>query len=348
MSYDAVAFDREQNELVILDQTLLPGEERLLRLTDIGDICEAICSLRVRGAPAIGAAAAIAMAVAGGAAGDMPPADFRERMFLARDCLASTRPTAFDLFRALGEMADVLDTPGAGTAQLKKMLAGKAEEYIARSVDACRRIGENALTLLRDGDTLLTHCNAGRLAAVRYGTALAPVYVGAERGYRFKVYADETRPLLQGARLTAWELADAGIETVLICDSMASAVMAAGKIDAVVVGADTIAANGDTANKIGTSAVAVLARHYGVPFYVCAPSTTVNPDCPDGAAITIEQRAAREITALWYAKPMAPESVTVFNPAFDITPAALITAIITENAVYPNNGGEFFGNSQTV
>lgn len=348
MSYDAVAFDREQNELVILDQTLLPGEERLLRLTDLGDICEAICSLRVRGAPAIGAAAAAAMAVSGAALGELTPSDFRERMLLARDCLASTRPTAFDLFRALGEMAEVLDTSGAGTAQLKKMLADKAEEYIARSVDACRRIGENALTLLRDGDTILTHCNAGRLAAVRYGTALAPVYVGLERGVRFKVYADETRPLLQGARLTAWELTDAGIETVLICDNMAGAVMAAGNIDAVIVGADTIAANGDTANKIGTSAVAVLARHYGVPFYVCAPSTTVNLSCPGGDAVIIEQRAAEEVTSLWYAKPMAPAAASVFNPAFDITPAALITAIITENAVYRNNGGDFFGSRQTV
>ena len=209
------------------------------------------------------------------------------------------------------------------------------EAHDLRNEDAasCRRIGEHALSLLRPGMGLLTHCNAGHLATSEYGTALAPIYLGQERGYGFRVFADETRPLLQGARLTAFELQHAGVDVTLICDNMASMVMHNGWVDAVVVGCDRIAANGDAANKIGTSGVAVLARHYGIPFYVLGPTSTIDMRCPSGDAITIEERPSEEITEMWYTERMAPAGVKTYNPAFDVTPADLITAIITEKGI---------------
>ncbi|WP_320981872.1 S-methyl-5-thioribose-1-phosphate isomerase, partial [Parabacteroides goldsteinii] len=205
---------------------------------------------------------------------------------------------------------------------------------------ACRRIGEHCRSLLRPGMGILTHCNAGHLAVSEYGTALAPVYLGEERGYGFKVFADETRPLLQGARLTAYELNRAGVDVTLICDNMASSVMQKGWVQAVIVGCDRIAANGDIANKIGTSGVAILARHYGIPFYVLGPISTIDMQCPDGKSIVIEERDPAEVTEMWYMHRMAPKDVKIFNPAFDVTPNELITAIITEKGIFnPANGG---------
>ena len=216
---------------------------------------------------------------------------------------------------------------------LKNALRERALALWREDIEVCRAIGENGLALIRDGDGILTHCNAGQLATVRYGTALAPIHVGREKGMNFRVFTDETRPLLQGARLSAFELCADGVDTTLICDNMASSVMRRGWVQAVFVGADRIAANGDTANKIGTSGVAILAKHYGIPFYVCAPLSTIDPACPDGESINIEQRSAREVTEMWYAERMAPENVKVYNPAFDVTDNELITAIVTEKGV---------------
>jgi methylthioribose-1-phosphate isomerase len=200
--------------------------------------------------------------------------------------------------------------------------------------DACRAIGENALTLLKPGMGLLTHCNAGALATSRYGTATSAMYLGHERGYDFHIYCDETRPLLQGARLTAYELSQAGMDVTLECDNMVGALMASGKIDAVLVGCDRVAANGDTANKIGTSVVAMVAKHYNIPFYVCGPMSTIDPAIKTGADIPIEERPSDEVTTMWYEQPMAPAGIKVFNPAFDVTDHSLITAIITEEGIF--------------
>ena len=214
-------------------------------------------------------------------------------------------------------------------------------------VDVCRRLGENGLTLVKPGDGLLTHCNAGQLATVRYGTATAPMYLGHERGYGFRVFCDETRPLLQGARLTSFELSSAGIDTTLICDNMAASVMKRGLVQAVFVGCDRVAANGDAANKIGTLGVAILAKRYGIPFYVVAPSSTIDMNTPTGEEIVIEERDGEEICEMWYEKRMAPEGVKTWNPAFDVTPHELLTGIITEKGViYPpfkENLAKLFG-----
>ena len=334
---EAVQLDDATGELVLLDQTLLPNETRFLRLKRQEDIWEAIYKLRVRGAPAIGIAAGYAayLAVRDSRAADWETlaAEFRA----AKRYLASSRPTAVNLFWALDRMERRLEgARGAEPAAVKAAL--REEAYAIRTEDeaVCKAIGEQSLSLLGKGWGLLTHCNAGTIATSRYGTALAPVYLGSERGYGFKVYADETRPLLQGARLTAWELQAAGIDVTLICDNMASFVMKRGLVQAVLVGCDRVAANGDSANKIGTSGVAILARHYGIPFYVHAPLSTIDLACPSGDAIHIEERPPEEVTEKWYEKPMAPSGVKVLNPAFDVTDADLITAIVTERGIaYP-------------
>jgi methylthioribose-1-phosphate isomerase len=218
-------------------------------------------------------------------------------------------------------------------AHIKERLRREALAVRDEDVQACRAIGEYGLGLLRDGDGVLTHCNAGRLAAVRYGTALAPIHLGLERGYRFRIFTDETRPLLQGARLSAFELGAAGADTTLICDNMASQVMKNGWVQAVLVGSDRIAANGDCCNKIGSSGVAILAKYYGVPFYVCAPTSTMDPGAACGEDIPIEERAAEEVTEMWYKERMAPPGVRVYNPAFDVIESELVTAIVTEQGV---------------
>ncbi len=332
--------DDAAGTLVVLDQTRLPNEVVFLRLATQAEIWEAIQQLRVRGAPAIGIAAAYGayLAVRGSAAPDHAAllAEFRA----AKAYLASARPTAVNLFWALDRMeARLVASGGMSPAAAKEALRREAEAIRDEDEETCRRIGENSLSLLGKGWGLLTHCNAGAIATARYGTALASVYLGEERGYGFKVFADETRPLLQGARLTAWELKRAGVDVTLICDNMASIVMKSGRIQAVLVGCDRVAANGDSANKIGTSGVAILARHYGIPFYVHAPFSTIDFACPSGAEIHIEERPAAEVTEKWYEKRMAPDGVKVYNPAFDVTDAALITAIVTERGVaYPPFG----------
>jgi len=331
---ETLRLDDERGALVILDQTLLPGTTRTVELRTTDEIWEAIRELRVRGAPAIGVAAAfgVYLAVRGSTARrhEELAAEFGE----AKQHLATSRPTAVNLFWALDRMEARLDAEaGRSPDEVKAALRAEAEAIRAEDEAVCRSLGEHGLGLLSRGWGLLTHCNAGSLATARYGTALAPVYLGAERGYGFRVYADETRPLLQGARLTAWELQAAGVDVTLICDGMASFVMGQGKVQAVLVGCDRVAASGDVANKIGTSGLAIVARHHRIPFYVFAPLSSVDLDCPRGADIHVEERPPEEVTERWYARRMAPEGVKVLNPAFDVTEAALVTAIVTENGI---------------
>jgi len=306
----------------LLDQTLLPGEEVWLRLTTPEEVIEAISMLRVRGAPAIGVAGAYAMVLAGDAAREAAPA------------IASARPTAVNLSWAVDRMLRRLESDGV------EALLAEAERIRTEDEESCRAIGRHGAALLGERSSVLTHCNAGSLATAGYGTALGVIYAAVEAGKTVAVYADETRPLLQGARLTAWELQRAGIDVTVIADSVAGTLLASGRIDAVVVGADRIAANGDVANKIGTYPVAVLAREHGVPFYVAAPSSTFDLACPDGRSIPIEERAAAEVTDCFGVRT-APEGVCVYSPAFDVTPAALITALITEKGlIRPVSGAQ--------
>lgn len=331
---DTVALDEKENALVILDQTLLPGEVKTLSLKRQEDIREAIYMLRVRGAPAIGVAAAIGLYLAALEIDTDSADEFFGRLAAAKAYLAAARPTAVNLFWALDRMERAaLACREKPIGEIKARLHDEAVRIREEDIETCRKIGENGLTLLRDGCGVLTHCNAGQLATTRYGTALAPIHLGRERGWNFRVFCDETRPLLQGARLSAYELLADGVDTTVICDNMASQVMKNGWVDAVLVGADRIAANGDACNKIGTSGVAILARHYGVPFYVLAPLSTIDRTLATGAEIPIEERRGAEITEMWYASPMAPSGVKTYNPAFDVTDASLITGIVTEKGV---------------
>jgi methylthioribose-1-phosphate isomerase len=339
---ETVRLDDANSAVVMLDQTLLPNEIKYLELTAQEQIWEAIYELRVRGAPAIGIAAGfgsylaaknIAAGLDSNAGFDLFYAPFQK----ANAYLASARPTAVNLPWALDRM-DACAKRNAHLRIAEVISALRAEAMSIRVEDeqVCRSLGENGLSLLKPGMGLLTHCNAGALATVRYGTATAPMYLGHERGYNFRIFADETRPLLQGARLTAFELQSAGMDVTLICDNMASVVMKNGWVNAVLVGCDRVAANGDAANKIGTSGVAILAKHYNIPFYIFAPTSTVDLKCPTGADIHIELRKPEEVTEKWYARPMAPKGAKVYNPAFDVTEHELITAIVTENGVaYP-------------
>ena len=349
LAFDTVALDYTTDEsgvqkpcLKIIDQTKLPGKLEFLSLSGSGEIREAIYRLKVRGAPAIGVAAAIGIYII---ANNIETDNFKEfeaEFTAAKETLASSRPTAVNLSWALERMAKVVRSgscsgpgpcPEKIVAAVKALLLDEALKIRDEDVAACRKIGEHGLSLIRNGDGILTHCNAGQLAAVKYGTALAPVHLGRERGFQFKVYVDETRPLLQGARLTAFELAAAGVDATLICDNMVSQVMKNGWVQAVFTGCDRMAANGDACNKIGTSAVAILARHYKIPFYVCLPVSTIDMNIKTGADIVIEQRDPSEVTEMWYREPMAPAGVKVFNPAFDVTGHELITAVITERGI---------------
>lgn len=332
-----VRLSEDADSVVILDQTRLPEKEVYLSLSRAEDIWEAIYKLRVRGAPAIGVAAAYGIYICSKQIEAAGFDDFYTAFKRLREYLASSRPTAVNLEAALNRMEKVVqgncreDVP-----TLIRLLHDESQAIREEDAAACRRIGENCLSLLKPGMGLLTHCNAGHLAVSEYGTALAPIYLGQERGYNFKVFADETRPLLQGARLTAYELQRSGVDVTLICDNMASAVMQKGWVQAVVVGCDRIAMNGDVANKIGTSGVAILARHYGIPFYVLGPTSTIDRQCPDGQSIVIEERAPEEVSEMWYTHRMAPRDVKIFNPAFDVTSHDLISAIITEKGIaYP-------------
>ncbi|WP_194544223.1 S-methyl-5-thioribose-1-phosphate isomerase [Paenibacillus sp. FSL W7-1279] len=323
------------DHLVLLDQRLLPEEIVYLQLFTPEEVWEGIHSMKVRGAPAIGIAAAFG-AVLGGM---QVEADDNEGWLqqVAKTCayLATSRPTAVNLFWALDRIklaAEKLAVSDLDTAGLNAALLAEAEAIRAEDEDVCRRIGENALPFFQDGMGVLTHCNAGGLATAKYGTALAPMYLAHEQGLNIKVFADETRPVLQGARLTAFELQQAGIDVTLLADNMAAMVMSKGWIQAVIVGTDRVAANGDVANKIGTYGVAVLAKAHGIPFYVACPLSTIDLNTKTGADIPIEERPAEEITE-GFGKRTAPQGVKVYNPAFDITPNEYVTAIITEKGV---------------
>lgn len=317
----------------IIDQTALPGELRYLEIEDIERLWEAIRTLRVRGAPAIGIAAAFGCYLGVRSATTSDYEEFRRQLDRVCDYLESARPTAVNLFwatRRIRHLAERLrDRP---VEQIKRAIVEEALAMIDEDHRVCRAIGSHGARLLEDGDSILTHCNAGGLATAGYGTALAPVFLAAEQGKRIHVYADETRPLLQGARLTAWECLHVGIPCTLICDNMAATLMAHGKIKAVFVGTDRTAANGDVANKIGTLGLAVLAREFAVPFYVAAPLSSIDMSVPSGDQIPIEQRDPEEVTC-GFGRRTAPEGVDVFNPAFDVTPSRYVTALITEHGL---------------
>lgn len=319
--------------VTIIDQTLLPNEVRCIELANAEAMYEAIKLLRVRGAPAIGICAGFCMAaLARGIDADGDA--FVSEFLRLSDYLNSSRPTAVNLSWALRRMNEV----AVATASLPRgeriaALDREAQAIQDEDIAMCRSISEHGLSLLKDGAGVLTHCNAGPLATSRYGTALGPLFLGKERGMNFRVFADETRPLLQGARLTSYELHAAGIDVTLICDNMASIVMKNGWVDACLVGCDRIAANGDAANKIGTSGVAILAKHYGIPLYVLGPTSTIDMNCPTGDDIEIELRDPNEIAEKFYEKRMAPEGVKCYNPAFDVTDHSLISGIVTEHGV---------------
>lgn len=335
----SVAWDDGEGCLLLLDQTKLPREERLMHIKTSTDVHKAIWLLEVRGAPAIGVAAAFGLYLGALEIGAEERSSFLGALHQKADYLASARPTAVNLSWALARMLEkVENSKEEDVAVLKAMLLEEAKAIRAEDIAVCEQIGKNGLALLRPQMGILTHCNAGRLATVGLGTALAPIYLGQQKGYDFRIYADETRPFLQGARLTSYELTAVGINTTLICDNMAAVVMAKGMVDAVLVGCDRVAKNGDTANKIGTYNVALLAKYFAIPFYVCAPLSTVDLACPNGQAIPIEERPASEVRELWYSEPMAPAEVKIYNPAFDITPAELITAFITEKGVFRPGG----------
>jgi methylthioribose-1-phosphate isomerase len=315
----------------MLDQTLLPGEERWIELRDQHDVAEAIKTMRVRGAPAIGVAAAYGAALAAhrSAAGDLP--GLLADVSAAIDELGRTRPTAVNLFWALERMRAAAERAGSA-AECRALLLAEAVATDAENLEANRQMGRFGADLIPDGATVLTHCNAGALATNGYGTALGVIRAAHAAGKGIQVFADETRPLLQGARLTAWELTRDGIPTTLIADTMAGSFMQRGRITCVIVGADRIAANGDVANKIGTYQVAVLARENGVPFYIAAPLSTLDLSIASGDQIPIEERGDEEVRGFGAVRT-APDAVAVANPAFDVTPARYITAIITENGI---------------
>lgn len=323
----------ESSELIILDQTKLPDAAEFIRLDKVEDVWDAIFHLKVRGAPAIGIAAAYGLCIAMRDSGAKSHEEFMTELKKNSQYLASSRPTAVNLFWALKRMEKAAYSSKDKTVEeLKEILIREANNIRDEDESMCKAIGENALSLLYNGITVLTHCNAGSLATAMYGTALAPIYLAKEKGWNIKVFADETRPLLQGARLTAWELMQADVDVTLICDNMAASVMAKGLIDAVIVGCDRVAANGDTANKIGTYGLAVLAKAHNIPFYIAGPTSTIDIDTPSGKEIPIEERNPEEITC-GLGRRTAPIGVKTYNPAFDVTPNELITAIITEKGI---------------
>lgn len=351
MEYETVDLDDNDSSIVIIDQTKLPGTTEIIKLYTAQEIWDAIYLLKVRGAPAIGVAAAFGIYVlskgimkelqqAKDDCGKMDVLSFEkfyEKFKEQKEFLNSSRPTAVNLSWALNRMEAVCVKAGREKGKsVEEVVEILHQESIAIKEEdtwVCKTIGEFGLSLVKPGDGILTHCNAGQLATSKYGTATAPIYLGQERGYNFHVFADETRPLLQGARLTAYELHSSGVDVTLICDNMSAMVMKNGWVNAVFVGCDRVAANGDAANKIGTSVVAAVAKRYGVPFYVCAPTSTIDYNTPTGADIKIEQRPAEEVTEMWYRERMAPEGIKVFNPAFDVTDNELITAIVTEYGI---------------
>jgi methylthioribose-1-phosphate isomerase len=314
--------------VVMIDQTRLPREEVFVTCRDYQEVATAIRDMIIRGAPAIGVAAAMGVAI-----GAQRAKDLTEEFPVICDTLAKTRPTAVNLFWAIQRMRDLYTSlAGKPEAEIRKALVAEAQLVYQEDIAINQAIGQHGAPLIVDGKTVLTHCNAGALATAGYGTALGVIRAAYSAGKKIDVYADETRPFLQGARLTAWELQQDGIPTTLITDNMAGYFMAKGQIGCVVVGADRIAGNGDVANKIGTYSVAVLAKENGIPFYVAAPVSTLDLSLKSGTEIPIEERAAAEVTDM-YTPGVAPHGIGVRNPAFDVTPARYITAIITEKGV---------------
>ncbi|MCR4611325.1 MAG: S-methyl-5-thioribose-1-phosphate isomerase [Lachnospiraceae bacterium] len=351
--YDTLWLDEELREVKYIDQTRLPNELVIKSIQSLDDMYRAIVDLEVRGAPAIGVFAALSMYVLSVRIGGETLADFVREYIRCSDYLQSARPTAVNLSWAVLIMRKelerytlhrfdsyLLDSRLEGIklddelrGYIGNVMHAKALEIYENDINVCKCLGQNGLQVIKNGDRILTHCNAGRLATVRYGTATAPIYLANESGMNISVYCDETRPLLQGARLTAYELKQSGIKTTLLCDNMAASLMSSGKIDKVLVGCDRVAANGDVANKIGTLSLAIMAKHFGIPFYVCAPTSSIDLNVKSGDKIIIETRNPSEVTTKWYKNRMAPEGVDVFNPAFDITNNELITAIITERGI---------------
>ena len=327
---EAVAWSADGEGVRILDQRQLPSREVYRDLRTIDEVCDAIRTLAVRGAPAIGIAGAMGLTLAIDAR-EVDHVAARERIAVAADQIRATRPTAVNLAWALDRMSSAAARDRG--APLRDEMRAEATRILDEDRAMCRRIGEHGATLIGDGSRILTHCNTGALATGGMGTALAAIYVAAQQGKAVEVFVDETRPLLQGSRLTAWELARAGIRVTVLVDSAAAVLMRAGKIDLCLVGADRIAANGDVANKIGTYALAIAARHHGVPFYVAAPTSTFDSATATGEEIIIEQRSADEVRCGFGAQT-APTDSRIFNPAFDVTPANLITAIVSDRAVH--------------
>ena len=342
---DTVRLNDAGDAIEIIDQTLLPERIEVLSLADQHDIWHAINLLQVRGAPAIGITAGFALYLAAREIGgemmcDSPDHIIKDSFFKklaeAKDYLNSSRPTAVNLSWALNRVEKAAKDRGNDGGDIKEiieLMKKEALDIYNEDIEVCRKIGEYALTLVKKGDGLITHCNAGKLATVRYGTATSVMYLGVEKGYDFKIFCDETRPLLQGARLTAFELAQSGMDVTLLCDNMSASLMKSGVINAAFVGCDRVAANGDVANKIGTSMLALAAKRNNIPFYVCAPTSTIDMSTPTGKDIVIEQRNGDEVRSMWYKHPMAPEGINIYNPSFDVTEADLITGIITEKGI---------------
>ncbi len=331
-----VCLSQDRKQVIIIDQTQLPNRLEYLYLDKLEDCYQAIKKLQIRGAPAIGIFAGYSMYVLAQQYVGLPYEQFRAEFIRQKEYLNSSRPTAVNLNWALERVLKVVeDNREAGNEKIVELLGREAEKIHEEDKEMCLKICEYGLTLLHDGDGVLTHCNTGPLATSR-GTAIGPLLLGAQRGMNFHVFADETRPLLQGARLTTFELMNGGVDVTLICDNMASLVMKNGWVNICLVGCDRIAANGDFANKIGTSGVAILAKHYGIPVYSLGPTSTIDMDCPDGDHIKIELRDPEEIRTMWYREPMAPEGCDCYNPSFDVTDHSLVTGFVTEKGiVYP-------------
>lgn len=342
LDYDSVELSPNGREVVILDQSLLPNQEKFLHLTTAEQVFYAITLLKVRGAPAIGIAGALGLAMCMNRFRARNMQAFDKEFLRVKRYLYISRPTAVSLTLTLDRMErcyyeaveDAKDmNPLAAMKQIRERLTSEARAIKLEDVNKCLAISEAGFSLLKPGMGILTYCNAGHLAVSRYGTALGPIYYAQQKGFMPKVYSCETRPMLQGSRLTAYELTKAGVDVTLICDNMASDVMRRGKIDIVFFGCDRIAANGDVANKVGSSMIAILAKHYGIPCYSLGPMNTIDFNTPTGNDIVIEERPSFEVTDMYFDKPVAPKGVKVYNPAFDITPADLLTGIITEKGI---------------
>lgn len=333
---DNVKLNDDETKIIILNQVLLPNIIEYKEIDNLQDAYDAIKKLEIRGAPAIGIFAGYAMYILSLKDKELAFEDFYKNFKSNKEYINSSRPTAVNLSWALNRMDKVvLDNKDKDVKEIIELLKIEAKTIHNEDIEMCLKISEYGLSLLKDGDGVLTHCNAGPIAT-SYGTAQGPLLLSKARGMRIKVFADETRPLLQGARLTSFEMEKAGVDVTLICDNMASIVMRNGWVQACFVGCDRIAANGDVANKIGTSGVAILAKHYGIPVYSLGPSSTIDMNCPDGDHIKIELRDPDEIKNMWYEKPMALKEVKCYNPSFDVTDHELLTGIVTEKGIiYP-------------